>query len=457
MATIFSSYRRADSASETGRLYDRLVERYGRTQVFKDVDSIPAGVDFSDYIAESIQASDVALVVIGPRWLSASSGFAQRRLDDPADFVRIEIETALRLGVPVIPVLVGGASLPSARRLPESLRPLLRQNGLQLRQDPDFSHDAERIFAAVDHWQAQPRRPSAATPELEATPEPQSVPQPETTTMAEPVSARRAKRTIPGRAPLLVVVSILLVIVLIGAYALSQHPGEASLSTADRQATQTAIAARATQTAEVVSANRPYRPAGIGPCDTDPSHIYHSPDNPYYWGVSGASHVTCQSDGVTALVRGGIAGDVYPTIEFAGLPQYPATGFPANFTLTVDVAFTGADPQGYNSQHCAQFVIDAQQALSAPDVLEFCQDGTFTISPFGKRSNVFHHYNVSAPNHVEIVVQNQKVSMTLNQTPVISGSELTGPFGGVAMGVTSPSSPGDDITISSFVFTPTTQ
>lgn len=171
MPTIFISYRRADSASEAGRLYDRLVERYGESGVFKDVDSIPPGVRFPEYITEALEASDVALILIGPRWLDASSGWGRRRLDDPADFVRIEIETALRLGIAVIPVLVNGAKMPPAHRLPENLRPLLQQNAVSLRQDPDFSHDVERVFHAVDYWQAQPRTPAPKAPSASPAPE----------------------------------------------------------------------------------------------------------------------------------------------------------------------------------------------------------------------------------------------------------------------------------------------
>lgn len=158
MPKIFMSYRRADSADSAGRIYDRLVERYERPNIFKDVDSIPPGVNFADYIADSIKQSDIALIVIGPNWLDASAGWNRRRLDDPGDFVRLEIETALRLGCVVIPVLVGGAKLPSARRLPESLRPLLRQNGIEVRRDPDFALDMQRLFEAIDYWQTQPRR-----------------------------------------------------------------------------------------------------------------------------------------------------------------------------------------------------------------------------------------------------------------------------------------------------------
>jgi hypothetical protein len=154
---VFISYRRADSAESSGRIYDRLVERFGEARVFKDVDSIQPGVAFADYIVDSISQSAVELVIIGPSWLTISSGWNRRRLDDPGDFVRLEIETALRAGVPVIPVLVMSAAMPPAQRLPDSLKRLVERNGIQVRPDPDFRRDMERVIAAVEYWMARPR------------------------------------------------------------------------------------------------------------------------------------------------------------------------------------------------------------------------------------------------------------------------------------------------------------
>lgn len=267
MPTIFISYRRSDSASETGRLYDRLVERYGKTSVFKDVDSIPPGVRFPDYIAESIQASDVALILIGSRWLDASSGWGRRRLDDPGDFVRIEIETALRLGVPVIPVLVNGATMPPAHRLPESLRPMCLQNAVSLRQDPDFSHDVGRVFHAVDYWQAQPRkRPAETTPVSTATataPEDSSDALRDSSTIAKsplaprstpvkvavaaPVGASGVSQKRPNRrAPVVAATALALVVVATLVAVLRGLPGMAgatSLTSAQKTQTASALAA----------------------------------------------------------------------------------------------------------------------------------------------------------------------------------------------------------------------
>lgn len=109
MSRIFMSYRRGDSADVSGRIYDRLAEHFGAEAVFKDVDDIPFGVDFKTYLNDMVSECAVELVVIGPRWLDISNERGERRLDDPTDFVRIEVEAALKRDIPVVPLLVSGA------------------------------------------------------------------------------------------------------------------------------------------------------------------------------------------------------------------------------------------------------------------------------------------------------------------------------------------------------------
>ena len=147
---IFISYRRSDSADITGRIYDRLVEEYGRTSIFKDVDSIPLGTDFKEYLDRKVSECNFLLAVIGDRWLDASDETGKRRLDDPQDFVRVEIESALEKSIPVIPLLVREAKMPLAERLPASLKRLVYQNGIPIRPDPDFHRDMDRLIAALD-------------------------------------------------------------------------------------------------------------------------------------------------------------------------------------------------------------------------------------------------------------------------------------------------------------------
>ena len=146
---IFISYRRSDSAHVAGRVYDRLVGDFGKAPIFKDVDSIPLGLDFKEYLDAKVGECSVLLAIIGDRWVNASDPTGKRRLDDPTDFVRIEIESALTRKIPVIPLLVSGAPLPSEEELPLSLRKLVYRNGIAIRPDPDFHRDMDRLISAL--------------------------------------------------------------------------------------------------------------------------------------------------------------------------------------------------------------------------------------------------------------------------------------------------------------------
>ncbi len=166
MPSIFISYRRADSISITGRIYDRLVAAFGEKRVFKDVDDIPIGADFRRVLQNEVGACDVLLVIIGQRWLNVTDDEGDRRLDDPDDFVRIEVEYGLqRDDLIVIPVTVNGASLPKAAQLPEGLRELVFRNGAVVRDDPDFNRDVARLINQLKQLPARKtRRTGGAVP-----------------------------------------------------------------------------------------------------------------------------------------------------------------------------------------------------------------------------------------------------------------------------------------------------
>ena len=149
--TVFLSYRREDSADVAGRIYDRLTQAFGHDQVFKDVDSIPLGVDFREHLQQVVGRCDVLLTIIGNQWLVAPRAGTARRLDNPKDFVRIELEGALQRDIPVIPVLVGGASVPQESELPSTLSALAYRNGIAVRADPDFHRDMDRLIEGVRH------------------------------------------------------------------------------------------------------------------------------------------------------------------------------------------------------------------------------------------------------------------------------------------------------------------
>ena len=117
------SYRRQDARGSAGRIYDRLADRYGDAQVFMDVDTIPLGVDFAQVITQAVSTCQVLVAVIGQGWLTASDERG-RRLDDPDDFVRLELAAVLERDIRVIPVLVEDAVMPRRQELPGNLAEL---------------------------------------------------------------------------------------------------------------------------------------------------------------------------------------------------------------------------------------------------------------------------------------------------------------------------------------------
>jgi hypothetical protein len=127
---IFLSYRRDDSSPYAGRLYDRLSERFGRDNIFMDIDTIALGFDFVEVVRNAVGSCEVLLAVIGRQWLTSTDPQGQRRLDNPEDFVHLEIVTALTRNIRVIPVLVGGASMPGFAELPDVLQPLAHRQAL---------------------------------------------------------------------------------------------------------------------------------------------------------------------------------------------------------------------------------------------------------------------------------------------------------------------------------------
>lgn len=145
---IFINYRRDDSIGMAGRLHDRLAQTFGRDKLFMDVDHIPVGEDFVTHLNNQVAECDVVLVVIGPSWLRAKDKAGQRRLQQPDDFVAIEIAAALARNIRVIPVLVDGARMPKESELPDSLKPLARRQAAEVRHS-HFGRDAETLVASM--------------------------------------------------------------------------------------------------------------------------------------------------------------------------------------------------------------------------------------------------------------------------------------------------------------------
>jgi TIR domain len=157
---VFISYRREETAYAAGWLFDRLVDRFGRGQIFKDIDSIQLGDDFVEVITAAVGSCDVLLALIGARWLTIADEQGRVRLDDPDDFVRVELEAALTRNVRVIPILVDGARMPRPDQLPPSLTKLARRQALEL-SPSRFESDTSRLHQVLDTTLAERARREA--------------------------------------------------------------------------------------------------------------------------------------------------------------------------------------------------------------------------------------------------------------------------------------------------------
>ena len=151
---IFLSYRREGTSAHAGRLHDFLVSGvddqpgFGDDQIFMDIDTIQPGDDFRDVIAGAVARCDVFLAVIGRQWADVRDAQDRRRLDNPADYVRLEVEAALERKIPVIPVLVDRAEMPTEAELPESISPLIYRNGVEL-SDKRWRYDVGQLLVSL--------------------------------------------------------------------------------------------------------------------------------------------------------------------------------------------------------------------------------------------------------------------------------------------------------------------
>jgi hypothetical protein len=145
---IILSYRRSDSDVITGRIRDNLANHYGEDAVFMDIDSIPLGFDYRKQVKDALAENQVMIVVIGPKWLGGNGKDA--RINENNDPVRIELETAFHQGMPIIPVLVSGATMPKAADLPQSLEGLCYINAGEVDGGRDFRQHMSRLIHGID-------------------------------------------------------------------------------------------------------------------------------------------------------------------------------------------------------------------------------------------------------------------------------------------------------------------
>lgn len=146
MPKIFISYRRKDSAHVSGRIYDILVDHFGKDNVLKDIDNIRAGIDFREEISRMLNECDVVLAIIGPQWLGEDKAAGTRRIDEENDPVRVEIEFVTKRNIPIIPILFDGMKMENLEQLPDNIATLVYRNGFEIRADPFFKQDLELVI-----------------------------------------------------------------------------------------------------------------------------------------------------------------------------------------------------------------------------------------------------------------------------------------------------------------------
>ena len=167
MSAIFLSYRRDDSSGYAGRLFDNLAERFGRERLFMDIETLEPGMDFVTGIDRAIESCGAVIAIIGPNWVRAQDSEGRRRLDNPHDFIRLEITSALTRGVRIIPVLVHHATMPPEHELPEPLHPLCRLQAYEI-SDNRWEFDVSRLADVLEPLIAEPEGNQTTEP-LDAT------------------------------------------------------------------------------------------------------------------------------------------------------------------------------------------------------------------------------------------------------------------------------------------------
>ena len=150
MPKIAISYRRADSEAMTGRIFDRLIAHYGKEAIFRDIDDIPPGIDFRVHINQTLLKTHILLAIVGPHWLGMASDGSADRIQEESDPVRVEVETALRRRVPLIPVLIGTTKMPSSDQLPPSLKDFAFRNAVKVDTGQDFDYHMDRLIRSMD-------------------------------------------------------------------------------------------------------------------------------------------------------------------------------------------------------------------------------------------------------------------------------------------------------------------
>jgi len=158
MINVFVSYRRNDNPDAAGRIYDALKDEFGKNSVFFDIDAVPPGVDFEHHLDLQVAKCDVMVVVIGSGWFE-TTGDGDLRINDPADYVHVEIKSALERDIPVVPILVGDIGVPRAQDLPAPLQPLAKRQALEVRSGVTFRAQIAVLIHGIRQFAPSNRKP----------------------------------------------------------------------------------------------------------------------------------------------------------------------------------------------------------------------------------------------------------------------------------------------------------
>jgi hypothetical protein len=164
---VFISYRRDDSSGYAGRIYEHLARHFGEENVFMDIDTIQPGQDFTTVVNNAIKSCDVVIPIIGKQWVNIVDAKGYRRLDHPNDWVRKEISIALNRNVRVIPLLVGGASMPGFNELPNDVKSLAQRQAIEL-SDTRFPYDMGQLIKHIEGKGGKVTYASTGTPEVKS-------------------------------------------------------------------------------------------------------------------------------------------------------------------------------------------------------------------------------------------------------------------------------------------------
>src|SRR5271156_588127 len=175
MPKIAISYRRADSEAMTGRIFDRLIAHYGKDAIFRDIDDLPICTDFRVHINQTLLKTHILLAIVGPQWLGMASDGSADRIQEESDPVRVEVETALRRRVPLIPILIGATKMPNSDQLPPSLKDFAFRNAVKVDTGQDFDYHMDRLIRSMDAILEQaPKSPPSRETKVPTAPPKQS-------------------------------------------------------------------------------------------------------------------------------------------------------------------------------------------------------------------------------------------------------------------------------------------